>query len=174
MTTAAAPEADKPVYTPAFFANKDKKETASLVVDPKNPNMEPGRPAMFGNIDGVAVKAFVQPAGEKDGKAYGTFLSFSVNGAKKEDGSFEPSTRFGTGRMVVTEDGRALLAVNKEGAPKEEKAAFLTPRNDIKSLLPALGLDSEVQATRKAEYTAKKASEAVPEGEAPAKAKPGM
>lgn len=167
MTTAAAPAAEKPTYTRAFFATHEGKETASLVVDPKNPNLEPGRPALFGTIDGTAVKAFVQPAGEKDGKPYGTFLSFSVSGAKQEDGSYAPSERFGTGRVVVTEDGRALLAINKEGAAKDAKAGFLTPLNEFKDNLPKLGLDTELQATRKAEHDAKKAAKVAAEGDEP-------
>lgn len=165
---AAAPEADKPQFTRAFFAQEGSKTPVSLVIDPKNPNFEPGRPALFGTIGEKNVSIFVEPAGKKGEKEYGAFLSINVRGENNGDGTYGKDTKFGTGNLVVTKDGFARLAIKQAGS---DEAIWAIPRKEVtQEQLAAAGLDLAKLADVKAAVAATKA--AAPADEKKAAAKP--
>lgn len=148
----------------AFFATgKDKKERVALFLDEKNPEWNGGRPAMYGKIDGKSVSVFVEPAGEKDGKAFGAFLTINERGAANGDGTYAKDTKLGKGNLVVTAEGHARLAI-KIG----EETVWATPRKEVSTDLMAKGgLDVEKLATVRAEVAAKAANQAGNKAPAP-------
>lgn len=157
-TTAAptgAPKTESP-YVKAFFA--DKPADVALFIDPKNPAFEAGRPAMFGTIGGKSVSVFVEPAGEKEGKPYGAFMSINEKGPKtgtdaEGKDTYAADTKLGKGNVVVA-NAQARLAI-KIG----EETIWATPRKEVSlDQLTALGLDNaklnEARATKAAEAAA--------------------
>ena len=160
MSTTQAPTGDSKTESPyvkAFFA--DKPDVA-LFIDPKNPGFEAGRPAMFGTIGGKSVSVFVEPAGEKEGKTYGAFMSFNERGAKAEDGTYAPDTKLGKGNVVVA-NAQARLAI-KIG----DETIWATPRKEVSlDQLTALGLDVPKLDAARAEKAA--AAAAAPDKAAP-------
>lgn len=153
----AAASLEKTQFTKAFYTNDTKGASISLLIQPGNEDFAPKKPAFFGFLtkgEGDAkveksLVAFVQPAGKNaEGKDHGAFMSLSIRGAKKEDGTYEKDTRFGTGNMQVTKEGWPRLVVNPaDGSP----AIWLSPRKEITlDSLAKLGLNmdrlAEVQA----------------------------
>lgn len=165
QTPAPTPAAGESTYVRAFFAvAKDNKERVSLVIDPKNPGFDTGRPAMFGTIDGKNVSVFIEPGGEKEGKAYGPFLTFNERGAKGADGVYAKDTRFAVGNMRVMPDGKARMAISIPG----QETLWAIPKNEIsKELLAKAGLDLEKMAVAVAEHAAKAANEPEKKSAAP-------
>ena len=164
---AAAPEAEKPQYTRAFFAQEGSKTQVSLVIDPKNPNLESGRPALFGTIGDKAVSIFIEPAGKKGEKEYGAFLSINIRGEAQGDGTYGKDTKFGTGNMVVTKGGFARLAIEQVG---NDETIWAVPRKEVsQEQLAAAGLDLAKLAEVKASVAAAKASAPADEKKAAAK-----
>lgn len=157
-TPAPTPAAGEPTYVKAFFATgKDKKERVALFLDPKNPDFVTGRPAMFGTIDGKSVSVFIEPGGEKEGKAYGPFLTINERGAKNADGSYEKDTRFAVGNIRVTEEGAARLAIKFQG---QDETLWATPRKEVSNdLLAKAGLDLEKLASARAAQATKVAND---------------
>lgn len=138
-----APAAEKSGFTRLFFANaNDGVGKVDLYLDPKNPELEAGRPGLFGYLDGQRISAFVQPGGtSKDGKEYSPFLTLQASGAAKEGGGYEDSKNIGTANVVVTEKGHVRLAMKLDG---QENAVWATPRKDVgEDLLVKMGLDVE-------------------------------
>lgn len=177
-TTTPAPEVEKVVpaeqkkekqeYTKAFFTDAISPTQVSLVIDPKNPNFEPGRPAMFGSIGNKNVSVFVQPAGEKDGKPYKAFMAIKEQGAKKEDGTYADSVEFGTAKLVVNKNGYARLAIHEKAS---DKTIWANPRKEVsQEQLATAGLDLAKLADVKASVAAAKA--AAPADEKKPAAKP--
>lgn len=146
-------------YTKAFFATgkEGQPERVGLLIDPKNPNWESGRPALFGTIEGKAVNVFVEPAGEKNGKTFGAFLTINQKGEKLEGGEYAPDTKLGKGNLVVTKDGHARLAIKLDGS---DDTIWATPRKEITNELMAnAGLDLEKLARVRAELAQAAANE---------------
>lgn len=167
MSTQPTPAAGESTHTKAFFATgKDNKERVALFVDEKNPEWNAGRPALWGTIDGKRVSAFVQPGGEKDGKAYGPFLTISERGAKQEDGTYAKDVNIGRGNVVVTAEGKARLAINIG-----EETIWATPlKTTSNELMAKAGLD----LAKLAEVRAQVAADAANDNTNAKKAAPGM
>lgn len=123
----------KPTYTRAFFSTGTGPEV-SLLVDPKNPTFEPGRPALFGTIAGQSVSIFVNPPGSRDS------LSIQARGARVGT-AYEPDTPFATGNLVVTKDALVRLAVTVIG---RDQTIWAVPRKELTDAQrAAAGLDGE-------------------------------
>lgn len=162
--TPAAEGGEKVKAVSAFYA-----DGVELFLNTKNPTWEPKQQAMFGKINGQSVSAFLQPAGEKDGKAYGAFLSFSANGAPIEGGGYEKSTSFGSGNVVCKNDGTVRLVISVKGAADGQEL-WAIPRQAVSDdLLVAAGLDL---GKRDAVRAAKAAAEAANPPEQKAAARP--
>ena len=156
-----APAAEaKQEIVKAFFNSDPKGPVVNFFVDPKNPNFEPGRPAMFGNIGEDKVTVFVEPAGtaKESGKEYGAFMSINKNGGAVDGkpGEFHPSEKLATANFVVTKGGKAALAIN----PTEGETIWATPRKELSDdQRVAAGLNLEkLKEVKEAIQTAKATS----------------
>ena len=154
--TGSAPQGDKPQYTKAFFATGEKGgPVVSLVIDPKNPKLEPGRPAFFGTVGETNVSVFVKAGGTKGDRTYGPFLSISVRGQKAADGTYGKDTPFGTGNIRVMKDGQIRLVIDQPG----KDAVWCTPRKELtQDQLVAVGLDLARLESARATAAAAKAA----------------
>lgn len=163
MTTPETPA--KAEYTKAFFSqDKENKEVVALFVDPKNPEFEPRRPAMFGTIEGKPVSVFVEPAGKTEaGKEYGAFLTINAKGAKNADGTYAKDTKLAIGNIRATGDGHVRMAIDFGN----DKTIWAIPRKELsQDLLVKAGLDvgklEEARANAAANAAAKTAKAPAP------------
>lgn len=153
---------EKSGFTKLFFGTKDKDGHGELALfqDPKNPNWEPGRPAMFGTIEGKKVSVFVEPAGTKNDKAFGAFFTINQTGEKLPDGGYSKDERLGKANLVVTKEGQARLAINV-GTGEEARTVWATPRKEATlELMAKGGLDVDKLNQVRAERAAGAANEA--------------
>jgi hypothetical protein len=138
---------------------------------------EPKRFWGFATADGVteSISAFLKPAGEKDGKAYGPFLSVAER-HKAVDGKYPESKMLGALNAVNTEgegEGEArkqvplaanrtpyLLGKIKLGDKEVMMRSYMTA--EAVPLMPAMGFNESVVANFQAKLSADAEKKAAP------------